>query len=144
MSRSSGSGSPPTTRSTLIAEIVREAHCPVIALLSAKDPAYVHEAAKRGVFAYIVDTTPEELQSAIDITLQRFTEYHNLQGAFGRRAVIEQAKGILMARHCDQRRQGVRDAARALPAQRPASSRTSQRRSSTATCCYAAARAVAS
>jgi len=84
---------------TLIAEIVREAHCPVIALLSAKDPAYVKEAAKRGVFAYIVDTTPEELQSAIDVTLQRFSEYHNLQGAFGRRAVIEQAKGILMARH---------------------------------------------
>ncbi|MHB8643382.1 MAG: ANTAR domain-containing response regulator, partial [Gaiellaceae bacterium] len=55
--------------------------------------------AKRGIFAYIVDTTPEELQSAIDITLQRFTEYHSLQGAFGRRAVIEQAKGILMARH---------------------------------------------
>ena len=84
---------------TLIAEIVHEAHCPVIALLSAKDPAYVKEAAKRGVFAYIVDTTPEELQSAIDVTLQRFTEYHNLQGAFGRRASIEQAKGILMARH---------------------------------------------
>jgi response regulator NasT len=84
---------------TLIAEIVREAHCPVIALLSAKDPAYVKEAAKRGVFAYIVDTTPEELQSAIDVTLQRFSEYHNLQAAFGRRAVIEQAKGILMARH---------------------------------------------
>jgi response regulator NasT len=71
----------------------------VIALLSAEDPAYVREAAKRGVFAYLVDTTPEELQSAIDVTLQRFTEYHNLQGAFGRRAVIEQAKGILMARH---------------------------------------------
>jgi response regulator NasT len=84
---------------TLIAEIVHEASCPVIALLSAKDPAYVREAAKRGVFAYIVDTGPEELQSAIDITLQRFTEYHNLQGAFSRRAVIEQAKGILMARH---------------------------------------------
>jgi len=84
---------------TLIAEIVHEASWPVIALLSAKDPAYVREAAKRGVFAYIVDTTPEELQSAIDVTLQRFTEYHNLQGAFGRRAVIEQAKGILMARN---------------------------------------------
>ena len=83
----------------LIGEIVRESACPVIALLAARDPAYVHEAAKRGVFAYIVDSTPEELQSAIDITLQRFTEYHNLQGAFGRRAVIEQAKGILMARH---------------------------------------------
>jgi AmiR/NasT family two-component response regulator len=83
----------------LISEIVREAACPVIALLSAKDPAYVFEAAKRGVFAYIVDTSPEELQSAIDITLQRFAEYQSLQGAFGRRAAIEQAKGILMARH---------------------------------------------
>jgi AmiR/NasT family two-component response regulator len=71
----------------------------VVALLSAKDPAYVHEAAKGGVFAYIVDTTPEELQSAIDITLQCFSEYHSLQGALGRRATIEQAKGILMARH---------------------------------------------
>jgi AmiR/NasT family two-component response regulator len=83
----------------LIGEIVREASCPVIALLHANDPAYIHEAAKRGVFAYIIDGTPEELQSAIDITLQRFAEYHNLQGAFGRRALIEQAKGILMARH---------------------------------------------
>jgi AmiR/NasT family two-component response regulator len=83
----------------LIEQIVRESTCPVIALLPTEEPAYVREAAKRGIFAYIVDTTPEELQSAIDITLQRFTEYHNLQGAFGRRAVIEQAKGILMARH---------------------------------------------
>ena len=71
----------------------------MIAILHADDPAYVHEAAKRGVFAYIIDGTPDELQSAIDITLQRFAEYHSLRGAFGRRAVIEQAKGILMARH---------------------------------------------
>jgi response regulator NasT len=68
-------------------------------LLAAEDSTYIREAAKRGVFAYIVDSTPDELQSAIDITLQRFAEYHSLQGAFGRRAVIEQAKGILMARH---------------------------------------------
>jgi response regulator NasT len=89
----------------LIAEIVHTSTCPVIALLSARDPAYIHEAAKRGVFAYIVDADAEELQSAIDITLQRFAEYHNLQGAFGRRAVIEQAKGILMACHAiDQER----------------------------------------
>jgi AmiR/NasT family two-component response regulator len=82
----------------LITEIVREASCPVIALLSARDPAYVHEAAKREVFAYIVDGDSAELQSAIDITLRRFAEYQSLQGAFGRRALIEQAKGILMAR----------------------------------------------
>jgi AmiR/NasT family two-component response regulator len=83
----------------LIDEIVREAACPVIALLSAEDPAYVHEAAKRGIFAYILHDDPGELASAIDITLQRFAEYNSLQGAFGRRATIEQAKGILMARH---------------------------------------------
>ena len=47
----------------LITEIVREASCPVIALLSAKDPEYVREAAKRGVFAYIVDGDAAELQA---------------------------------------------------------------------------------
>ena len=83
----------------LISEIVREASCPVIAILHADDPAYIREAAKRGVFAYIIDGSPDELQSAIDITLQRFGEYQSLQGAFGRRALIEQAKGILMERH---------------------------------------------
>jgi AmiR/NasT family two-component response regulator len=94
-----GLGESSTHALELISEIVREAACPVIAILHADDPAYVHEAAKRGVFAYIIDGTPEELQSAIDITLQRFAEYQSLQGAFGRRALIEQAKGILMARH---------------------------------------------
>jgi response regulator NasT len=83
----------------LIGEIVREASCPVIALLNAADPAYIHEAAKRGIFAYITNDDPQTLASNIDITLQRFAEYHNLQGAFGRRATIEQAKGILMARN---------------------------------------------
>jgi response regulator NasT len=38
-------------------------------------------------------------QSSIDIVLRRFTEYHDLEGAFGRRAVTERAKGILMERH---------------------------------------------
>lgn len=83
----------------MIDKIVHEATCPVIAVLSVEEPTYVREAARRGVFAYILDTTLEGLQSAIDVTLQRFAEYHDLQGAFGRRAVIEQAKGILMARH---------------------------------------------
>jgi len=83
----------------LIGEIVHESSCPVIALLDGRNADYVREAARRGVFAYIVDGDPEELQSAIDITLQRFGEYQNLQGAFGRRALIEQAKGILMSRH---------------------------------------------
>ena len=40
-----------------------------------------------------------EWQSSIDIVLRRFAEYHDLEGAFGRRAVTERAKGILMERH---------------------------------------------
>jgi response regulator NasT len=79
----------------LISDIVHEASCPVIALLATNDPSYVRQAARRGVFAYIAHDDPADLQSAIDITLQRFAEHQNLQGAFGRRAVIEQAKGIL-------------------------------------------------
>ena len=81
--------------------IVHEAACPVIALIDAEDPSYVHEAAKRGVFAYVVLDGEEaaELQGALDITLRRFAEFQNLQGAFGRRAIIEQAKGILMERN---------------------------------------------
>ena len=69
----------------LISEIVAEAFCPVIALLETYDGEWVNEAASRGVFAYIVDSRPEELQSAIDITLRRFGEYQHLQGAFDRR-----------------------------------------------------------
>jgi response regulator NasT len=83
----------------LIERIVREADCPVVAVLEGRDSEFVSEAAKRGVFAYIVDSSPEELQNALEITLRRFAEYHNLQGAFGRRAAMERAKGILMERH---------------------------------------------
>lgn len=81
-----------------ISEIVREAACPVIALLDVADASYVAEAARRGVFAYVVMNEQGDLPSAIDITLRRYAEFQNLQGAFGRRAIIEQAKGILMER----------------------------------------------
>jgi response regulator NasT len=83
----------------LIEQIVKFSSCPVIALLAAENSEKVREAAKRGVFAYLVAPSPEQLQSVIDVTLLRFAEYHNLQGAFARRVVIEQAKGILMARN---------------------------------------------
>jgi response regulator NasT len=58
----------------LIDNIVREAACPVIVLIHAPDPAFVKEAAKRGVFAYIIDSETDDWQSAIDIVLRRFTE----------------------------------------------------------------------
>jgi AmiR/NasT family two-component response regulator len=81
----------------IISQIVRNASCPVIALLEASDPVLVTEAAKRGIFGFIVDSNAQGLQSTIDITLCRYADYANLQGAFARRAVIERAKGIIMA-----------------------------------------------
>jgi AmiR/NasT family two-component response regulator len=83
----------------LIDKIVHEAACPVIVLLHSPDPAFVREASKRGVFAHISDNDTDGWQSSIDIVLRRFAEYQNLAGAFGRRATIERAKGILMERH---------------------------------------------
>jgi response regulator NasT len=68
-------------------------------LLHAPDPAFVKEASKRGVLAYISDAHANDWQSSIDIVLRRFAEYHDLEGAFGRRALTERAKGILMERH---------------------------------------------
>ena len=83
----------------LIEQIVHEASCPVVALLHEPDPGFVVEAARRGVFAYITDGNPQEWQNSIEIVLRRFAEFHDLEGAFKRRAITERAKGILMERH---------------------------------------------
>jgi len=84
----------------LIRTIVREAACPVIAILDVQDRAFIDQAARLGIFSYIAHAGDlEEMQSSIDIALERFAEYHALEGAFGRRAITERAKGILMERH---------------------------------------------
>jgi len=70
----------------------------VIALLETDDHEFVTEAAKRGVFAYITSAEADQLQDSLAIVLRRFAEFQNLEGAFGRRALIERAKGILMER----------------------------------------------
>jgi response regulator NasT len=71
----------------LIEWIVKEAAFPVIVIINAPDPWFINEAAKRGVFAYIIDGEAGDWQGAIDIVLRRFREYQNLEGAFGRRAI---------------------------------------------------------
>lgn len=100
----------------LIRRIVHEAACPVIAILDVQDRTFVDRAARLGIFSYIAHGNDlEEMQSSMDVSLQRFAEYHALEGAFGRRAVTERAKGILMERHgIDEQRafQLLRDHAR--------------------------------
>ena len=83
----------------LISEIVRSAFCPVIALLEAYDSRWIDAAAERGVYAYIVDSRPEELQSAIDITLRRFAEFQEVNGAFAlRNAELAREAAATLAR----------------------------------------------
>jgi AmiR/NasT family two-component response regulator len=69
----------------MVSEIVKEAYCPVIAILGTYDAPWVKEAAERGAFAYIVDDKPDELQSAIEFTLRRFAEARSLHAAVARR-----------------------------------------------------------
>jgi response regulator NasT len=83
----------------IVSAFVRDATCPVIALLADNDPDLIRETARRGVFACVVRDDAAELEGAIDVAVERFAEYRRLEEAFGRRAVIEQAKGILMERN---------------------------------------------
>jgi len=83
----------------LVSAFVQQASCPVIAVLADEDADLIRETARRGVFACVVHDDAAELEGAIDVALQRFAEYRGLKEAFGRRAIIEQAKGILMERH---------------------------------------------
>jgi response regulator NasT len=90
----------------IIEEIAEFARGPVIALIDREDPAFVAQAAERGIYAYAREGTPESIQSAIEVATRRHAEaqalteqVHRLESALERRAVIERAKGILMERH---------------------------------------------
>lgn len=83
----------------LVTQIVRESSCPVIAVLGRRDPDFVREASRRGLFGYVVDADPDELQAEMEVSLRRFGELQDLEAAFERRAITERAKGILMAQH---------------------------------------------
>jgi AmiR/NasT family two-component response regulator len=90
----------------LIDELSSYASGPVIALLDGDDPDFVRRAAERGIAAYARAGSAADLQSAIELAMQRrgdvaklAQQVDQLSGALDRRAVIERAKGILMERH---------------------------------------------
>lgn len=90
----------------LIGEISDFASGPVIALLRDEDPAFVAQAADRGIFAYAVPLTAATVQGAIEVATRRHAEVDRLETtveqlrtALQRRTVIERGKGILMERH---------------------------------------------
>jgi response regulator NasT len=90
----------------LIEQIGAYASGPVIALTQQDDADFVARAADRGIASYGRPTTPDAIQSAIELALRRHAEVEQLtekvdqlEGALARRAVIERAKGVLMERH---------------------------------------------
>src|SRR4051794_16444566 len=106
----------------LIDEIAEYARGPVIALVDKEDPAFVAQAAERGIWAYARLGTVESIQSAIEVAMRRHAEsralteqVERLESALERRAMIERAKGIIMERQSVSEREAfdrLRDHAR--------------------------------
>ncbi|MEA2479637.1 MAG: two-component system, response regulator PdtaR [Thermoleophilaceae bacterium] len=83
----------------LIEQVVREGVCPVIAVTGGDDAQFVANAAAKGIFAHTNAVDADALLGTIDIALKRFGHAAQLEGALGRRALIERAKGVLMERY---------------------------------------------
>ena len=111
----------------LIDRIVREAACPVIVLLHSRDPEFVKEASKRGVFAHINDTDVDDWQSAIDIVLRRFAEYHDLAGRVRTPRHDRTSQGHPDGTPRHRRTSRLRNAPRALPHPQPQTHRPRNR-----------------
>jgi response regulator NasT len=90
----------------LIEELSESATGPVIAVLDDADPAFISEAAERGIAAFAQPSDEANVQAAIELAVRRHAETEalsdkvdQLETAMERRASIERAKGILMERH---------------------------------------------
>ena len=83
----------------LVASIAHEHGCPVVVALPDHDVEFVQAATRAGAFGYLVGLSREDLECMLAVVVERHREYRGLQDAFARRAVVEQAKGILMAVH---------------------------------------------
>lgn len=91
----------------LISQLAEYASGPVIASLDGDDdPDFVKRAAAEGIFAYAPTLSPESVQGALDVAVERHREtagleerVDRLESALERRALIERAKGILMERN---------------------------------------------
>ena len=94
-----GRSGPDEATFTLIASIAHEHSCPVVVTIPAHDCAYVQAATRAGAFGYVVGSSVGDLDCMLGVAVERYREYRGLQDAFARRAVVEQAKGILMAVH---------------------------------------------
>ena len=90
----------------LIETVNDTADCPIVLLLDGDDPDVIRAALEHGLDAYATSHTVEALASAVALARRRFDELESLgrqvrdlEAGAARRALIEQAKGVLMERH---------------------------------------------
>jgi response regulator NasT len=72
---------------------------PVVGALPGADHDWVEKAIAAGASAIVVGHEPDDLRIALRLAWQRSRDRLAQEEAFGRRATIEQAKGLLMARY---------------------------------------------
>jgi response regulator NasT len=72
--------------------------CPTVALVPTGDHEFAQVVAVRGAYA-VSRYDLHDLGASLEIALRRGHDRRTLLDAFERRATIEQAKGLLMARH---------------------------------------------
>jgi AmiR/NasT family two-component response regulator len=82
----------------LIGVVAHETLCPVVALVRQPKPGFARLAAAKGCYG-VSGPEPEALEAALHCAYHRHSRYLGLLDAFTRRALIEQAKGLLMAEH---------------------------------------------
>ena len=83
----------------LIGALSHDTLVPVVAAASEFDRDWVDEAVSAGAWGAVVGLDPQSFRIALRVAVQRASDYHGLKQAFARRATIEQAKGLLMARY---------------------------------------------
>jgi hypothetical protein len=83
----------------LIGSLAHEGAYPVITAMPEMESEWLEEAVTAGAFGAVVGLDPDNFRISLRVAWQRHVDYRSLQEAFARRATIEQAKGLLMARY---------------------------------------------
>jgi response regulator NasT len=83
----------------LIGVIRHQAHLPVVAAIERDDMEWTTAAVAAGASGAVVGAETESLRAAVHVACEHFAELRRLEEALERRAVIERAKGVLMATH---------------------------------------------
>jgi AmiR/NasT family two-component response regulator len=81
----------------LIGSVRHRDRLPVVAAIESGDEEWISASVAAGASAAVVGSDPSGMRATLYAACERFAEFQRLEEAFERRAVIERAKGVLMA-----------------------------------------------